>query len=71
MRVMQRGIMRFIPGKMAEGMKLLKEYMAIMSKKEVSVLAMRAYTPFIGGDDSIHTVIFELEWDSLTETATF
>jgi len=71
MRVMQRGIMRFLPGKMAEGMKLLKEYITIMSKKGMSASAMRTYTPFLGGGDSMHTVIFEFEWDSLTEMATF
>lgn len=71
MKVMQRGIMRFLPGKMAEGMKLLKEYMAIITKKGMPATAMSSYRPFLGGGDSIHTVIFEVEWNSLTEMATF
>ena len=71
MKVMQRGIMRFLPGKMAEGMKLLKEYMAIMSKKGIHIAAMRSYRPFLGGGDYMHTIVFEMEWDSLAEMAAF
>lgn len=71
MKVMQRGIMRFLPGKMAEGMELLKEYMAIIAKKGLPTDAVRSYRPFLGGGDSMHTVIFEIEWDSLEEMATF
>ena len=71
MKVMQRGTMRFLPGKMVEGMKLLKEYMAIMSKKGIPIAAMKNYRPFLGGGDSMHTIIFEVEWDSLAEMAAF
>jgi hypothetical protein len=32
MKVMQRGVMRILPGKMAEAMKLLEEYMALVGR---------------------------------------
>ncbi|KYK24681.1 hypothetical protein AYK25_06065 [Thermoplasmatales archaeon SM1-50] len=69
MRVMQRGIMKILPGKMAETMKLNEKYMAIM--KRYGVPSMRMYRPFVGGGDYMHTVIFEIEWDSFEKMATF
>ena len=72
MKVMQRGIMRVLPGKMAEAMELLEKHMAIVSKKEYGPFpAMRSYRPFVGGGDTMHTIVFEVEWDSLTEMAAF
>jgi hypothetical protein len=74
MKVMQRGVMRILPGKMAEAMKLLEEYMAVVSRL-VGVprekLPMKTYSPFIGGGDSLHTIVFEVEWDSFAEMAAF
>ena len=32
---------------------------------------MRTYRPFLGGSDSLHTVIFEVEWGSLAAMAAF
>jgi len=71
MKVMQRGIMKILPGKMAEAMELNKQYMAIVSRLGLPTTAMRMYCPFTGGGDVMHTVIFEIEWDSLTELAAF
>jgi hypothetical protein len=71
MKVMQRGIMKILPGKMAEAMALNEKYMAIMSRLGISTTGMRMYRPFTGGGDVMHTVIFEVEWDSLTEFAAF
>jgi len=74
MKVMQRGIMKVLPGKMAEAMELLGKYMAVVSRL-VGVprekLPMKTYRPFIGGGDSLHTIIFEVEWDSFGEMAAF
>jgi len=67
MKVMQRGIMRILPGKMTEAMELNKKYMAIVSR--YGVAPMRMYRPFTGGGDYMHTVIFEVEWDSLATLA--
>jgi len=71
MKVMQRGIMKILPGKMAEAMELNEKYMAIISRMGMPTTAMRMYRPFTGGGDYMHTVIFEIEWDSLTEMAAF
>jgi len=70
-KVMQRGIMRILPGKMAEAMKLLEEYMTIVGRLGVDISAMRKYTPFFGGGDYMHTIVFEVEWDSFSEMAAF
>jgi len=71
MKVMQRGIMKILPGKMAEAMELNKKYMAIISRLGMPTTGMRMYRPFTGGGDAMHTVIFEVEWDSLTTLAAF
>jgi hypothetical protein len=71
MKIMQRGIMRILPGKMAEAMELNEKYMAIISRLGIPNTTMRMYRPFTGGGDYMHTVIFEMEWDSLTELAAF
>ena len=74
MKVMMRAIMRFLPGKMAEGMKLLDEMLATINKKEKEYgpfPPVRKYTPWIGGGNAMHTVIIEMEWDSFTQMAEF
>ena len=71
MKVMQRGIMKILPGKMAEAMALNEKFMAMSSRCGMSAIAMRMYRPFTGGGDAMHTVIFEIEWDSFTEMASF
>lgn len=63
--------MRIFPGKMAEAMKLLEEYMTILGRLGVDISAMRKYRPFLGGGDYMHTIVFEVEWDSLSEMAAF
>jgi hypothetical protein len=72
-KVMMRETMRFLPGKMAEGTKLLEEFLALVNKKygpfpETSV---RKYTPWFGGGDALHTIILEVEWDSLAQMSEF
>ena len=74
MKVVQRAIMNILPGKMAEAMELLKKHMAIVSRLlgiPPERLPMRTYRPFLGGGDSLHTVIVEVEWDSLAAMADF
>jgi hypothetical protein len=74
MKVVQRGIMKVLPGKIAEAMELLEKHMAIVARMmEIPQerFPMRTYRPFIGGGDSLHTVIFEIEWDSLAAMADF
>jgi len=71
MKVMQRGIMRIRPGKMGEAMQLLNKHMAVVARLGWTGTPMRRYVPFLGGGDSLHTMIFEVEWDSMAEMATF
>ena len=71
MKVMVRAIMKFIPGKMAEGMKLLNESIAMANKKYGPIPNMKKYTPWFGGGNAINTVITEMEWESFTQMAEF
>ena len=71
MKVMQRGLMRVRPGKMGEAMQLLNKHMALIARLGWADAPMRRYMPFLGGGDSLHTMIFEVEWDSMAEMATF
>jgi len=74
MKVMQRGIMKILPGKMAEAMELLEKYVTIvgrLAEMPRDKLPMKTYLPFIGGGDSLHTIIFEVEWDSFAAFAAF
>jgi len=60
-------IMRFLPGKMAEGTKLLEEDLALINKKYGPFPPVRKYTPWLGGGNAMHTIIVEVEWDSLAK----
>ena len=71
MKVMQRAIMQFLPGKMAEGLKLLDESIALANKKYGPVPDLKKYTPWLGGGNAINTVITEMEWDSFAQMAEF
>jgi len=74
MKVVQRGIMNILPGKMEEAMTLLDQHMSIVSRilnTPREKFPMRTYRPFIGGGDSMHTVIIEVEWDSLSAMSDF
>lgn len=71
MKVMQRMIMKFLPGKMAEGTKLLDELIALIDEKYGPFPTVRKYTPWMGGGEALHTIIVEIEWDSLTQLSEF
>jgi len=74
MKVMQRGVMKIMPGKTAEAMELLGKYMAAVSRLlgvPQEKLPMKTYRPFLGGGDSLHTIIFEIEWGSFGEMSAF
>ena len=71
MKVMTREILRFLPGKMAEGMKLLEEDLALVDKKIGAFPPVRKYTPWFGGGSSINTIIVEVEFDSINQMAEF
>jgi|GEM_PF-558413 len=69
MKVVQRGIMKVVPGKMAEAMKLLEEWKAILSRVE-GAPTFRGYRRLSGHGDIMHTLVLEGEWDSFTAMAT-
>ena len=71
MKVMMRETMRFLPGKMVEGTKLLEESLALTNKKYGSIIPVRKYTPWLGGGNAINTIIVDFEFDSLTQFAEF
>ena len=55
--------MKVLPGKMAEAMELQKKHMAIASR--VVGISPRIYRPLSGGGDTVRTIIWEAEFDSL------
>ena len=72
MKVMMRAIMRFLPGKMAEGKKLVDEMFAALKKKEYGRFpSVRKYTPWIGGGNAINAIIVEVEFESLAKISEF
>jgi len=70
MKVVQRGTMRARPGKMAEMMALNRQYMAA-AHRHGKPMRQRGYQPLFGGQDYMHTVIFEVEWDSVADLERF
>ena len=71
MKVIFRETMRFLPGKMAEGTKLLEETLALTKKKYEPFPPVRKYTPWLSGDNAINTITIEVEFDTLTQMAEF
>jgi hypothetical protein len=68
---MTRGIMTFLPGKIAQGMKLLDEMLTLANKKYGPIPNVKKYTPWYGGDNAMHTIVLEMEWNSLIQMAEF
>ena len=64
MRIMRRSIAKFLPGKMEEAMELEQKELAIWSRLGAPPFVTR-YRRFLGGGDTLHTVIWQSEWDSL------
>ena len=71
MKFMIREILRFLPGKMAEGTKLLEESLALTKKKIRHFPSVRKYAPWLGGGSSINTIIVDVEYKSLTQIEEF
>lgn len=60
MKVIQRGIMKVVPGKMAEAMELEEQEIAIWSRLGIPPVVTR-YRPLIVGGDVMHTVVYHSE----------
>lgn len=71
MKVIQRGSMKVIPGKMGETMELMKEWTAMVTSMGMDPKKMKGYRRVTGMGDTMNTLVFEYEWDSLTEMASF
>ena len=63
MKLTVRNIIKVLPGKMEEGIELVKQWMAVANR--VSGTPSRCYRPFIGGGDTTRTIIWEMDHDSL------
>ena len=61
MKVMFRTTIKIVPGKMAEYMEVEEKSKALASRYGMPV--WRRDTPITG--DSMHTIIYDMEWDSL------
>jgi len=69
MKVIQRGIMKVLPGKMAEAMELMKKHNALATR--LGCPPMRSYRCISGGGEFFHTIIGEAEWDSFATMEAF
>jgi len=69
MKVMERGIMKVVPSKVAEAMELKEKHMAIVSRLGMPA-TVRMYRPLVGGELS-HTMITKAEWDSMAAMEAF
>ena len=70
MKIIQRGSMKILPGKMAEAMELMKEYTAAWTRMGMDPKKMM-YRRVTGQGDTMNTFIGEYEWDSFAEMAAF
>jgi len=61
MKAIQRTILKYLPGKLAELEELLEKYKAIVNR--LGSTKWKRYSRITGGD-CIHTLIFEEEFDS-------
>jgi len=68
MKIIQRGTMKIVPGKMAEAMELMAKHTAAATR--LGCPSMRSYRPVIGGE-YFHTIIGEAEWDSMAAMEAF
>jgi len=64
MKVIQRGTMKIVPGKMAEAMESMKEWTATTTR--LGCPPFKCYQCISGKDDYMHTLICECEWDSFS-----
>ena len=72
MKVMMRAIMKFLPGKLSEGKKLLDEMITTINEKAYGPFpSIRKYSPWIGGGNAMHTIIIEVEWENLAQMTEF
>ena len=69
MRVVQRGIMKIVPGKMEEAMKLNEKHSIAATR--LGAPPWKAYRSLSGQGEFFHTIIEEAEWDSFASMEAF
>lgn len=70
MKIIQRGTMKIVPGKMGQAMELSSKHMELTAKLG-GPANWRYYRCLTGRDEYMHTLIGEAEWDSLAELEAF
>ena len=70
MKVVQREIMKILPGKMVEAMELLGKHMAISMRLGPPNTIVRSYRPFFT-EEAVHTLAVEIEWESMAAMEDF
>jgi len=68
MKIIQRGTMKIVPGKMQEAMELMGKHTA--ASMRLGCPSFKSYRPLIGGE-FFHTIIGESEWDSMASMEAF
>jgi hypothetical protein len=68
MKIIQKGTMKIVPGKMAEAMELMEKHTAASTR--LGCPSMKSYRPLIGSE-FFHTIIGEAEWDSMAAMEAF
>ena len=68
MKIIQREIIKVVPGKMGEATDLFQKHAAAATR--LGCPSMRIYRPLIG-NEFFHTVFSEAEWDSMAAMETF
>jgi hypothetical protein len=69
MRVVQRGIMKIVPGKMEEAMQLMGKHYDAAAR--LGSPPSRMYRCLSGRGEFFHTIIGEAEWDSFASLEAF
>lgn len=65
MKIIERDVMRVLPGKMAEAMELSREEMTVYNSLGINP-SVKRYVPFTGSVDRLHTIITDTDLGSFT-----
>ena len=69
MKVIQRGIMKVVTGKMAEAMELMQKHNAASTR--LGAPPYRQYRCLSGKGEFFHTIVGEVEWESFAAMEAF
>ncbi|MFC2069292.1 hypothetical protein ACFLTP_09865 [Chloroflexota bacterium] len=69
MKSIRRGIVKVLPGKMAEAMEIHTRYVTIA--EQLGAPPSKSYRSISGRDEDVHTIIYDTEWNSLAELEAF